>query len=399
MMSRSGMAATCHAVPARKFRVLHIIKTSELSGMPSYVLSIIRNLDRDLFESTVICPPDGPLVEDLKKLGVPAITIEIERYGFSLLKDIHAFLEILQVVKRGDFHIIHSHGSKSGLYNRIATKIAGVPLSIHTVHLFSFHESQNPVLNKFFVICERVMAKMTDHIITVSKHLQMQAVSLKIAELTKITAIPNGVPLARFGNAAPTKILERHVDVEESAPVIGTVGRLVEQKGHKDLLEAFQNVQKRIPRTKLVLVGDGPLRQRLERLAKALEIRNCVQFLGTQRNVEDILKTFSIFVLPSYWEGLPLALMEAMASGIPVVATDIAAHREIVTHEENGVLTPVGEPKRLADSIIYVLSNPEKAHLMGANARQTIFEKHDETLMVRAIQETYMKLLKRKGFA
>jgi glycosyltransferase involved in cell wall biosynthesis len=296
--------------------------------------------------------------------------------------DALAFYELFKLCRTEKFDIVHTHTSKGGLLGRIAARLAGVPIVIHTVHGFSFNELTPRLATSFFVFLERIASRFCDVMISVTDQHRAMAIEKKMARPDKIITIHNGIDLGQFEGLPDAASIRRELGLERDATLIGTVGRLSSQKGQMYLLEAMPHVVREYPQARLVLVGDGPEEAEFKDLAVTLGVADHCRFMGFRRDVPKFLACLDIFVQPSPREGLSITLLEAMAAGRPVIATNITGNREVVEDGVNGVLCQPMDSMALANALIDLLENPEKARLLGARAREQVEQEFEEQMML-----------------
>jgi glycosyltransferase involved in cell wall biosynthesis len=209
----------------------------------------------------------------------------------------------------------------------------------------------------------------------------------------KAILINEGINLNHFSNTKDiTCEIKSILGIPEKANIVGSIGRLAEQKGQKYLLQAAKIVINKIPNTYFIIVGDGPLRNDLEALSRILEIDQHVFFLGSRSDVINLLKCFDIFVLPSLWEGLPISLLESMASNVPVITTSIPGCMDIITNERNGILVDPRNPQALSEAIFQILHSPELRNKLSKNALDTVKEYSIENI-AKVYSDLYMSLI------
>lgn len=351
-------------------------------------------------ESYGISSP-GPWVTELEDVGVHHLPLESSTRGFNLSADIRSALELWRALKRTPLTILHTHNPKPGIYGRILGRLAGVPVVINTLHGFYATET-DPMAKRAIVYgLEALAARFSD------AELHQNAEDLELAKRLRIVPrgrarlLGNGIDLSRFDPTDTSETRARirsEFGVDESDVVVGTVGRLVAEKG---FLELFQAVERVGPGFVFVVVGpvdsDKPdsLPAEIVERARAVGVR----FLGMRTDMEDIYAGLDLFVLPSHREGFPRAAMEAAAMALPVIATDIRGCRQVVTDGVNGRLVPVGDPGSLADAIRSVGSDREAMAAMSAASRRVALGEFDERRVVDIVMGTYRDALAAKGLA
>jgi len=306
-----------------------------------------------------------------------AAGIKVERVGGLVHpirppQDIAGIFRLARWMRARRFDIVHTHTSKGGFMGRIAARMAGVPVVLHTAHGLPFHEASPWAKIKAYSALKRVAALCCDKIISVSREHARWIVELGIAPAEKVTVIRNGVRIGEAPTDEGKRAARRRLGLPESAPVLLCAGRLVRQKNYADMLRALIPLSARFPKLRLLIAGDGPLEEQLGSLAGRLEVRDSVSFLGFRSDVPDLLAACDVVPMTSLWEGLPLALLEAMAAARPCVAYAIMGVREVIRDGETGILAPPGQPEALAGGIAGLLEQPERAAQMGRMARSQV---------------------------
>ncbi len=338
---------------------------------------------------TYCCSP-GPGLERLRDEGFGAAGIDIAR-SYNVLSHARSFVRLARFMRRERFDVVHAHTPVAGLIGRMAAKAARVPLIIYTSHGFYFHEGTGRLARAAFVALERFGASLSDLVFVVSEEDARAAVRERIAPGAKIVHLPNGANPERYDRsryAAEAAAFRREHGLV-GAPVVGFVGRIVVEKGVIELVRAASIVRRRLPGAKFVLVGEPLPSDRDDcwnevlRLRTELGLAESLVLTGYRTDVPAILAALDLFVLPSYREGMPYALLEAMATGLPVVATNIRGCREDVVDGITGMLVPPREVESLAEAIATILSTEGLAGRMGAAGRIRVLERFDERELVR----------------
>ncbi len=293
---------------------------------------------------------------------------------------------------REKFDLVATHTSKGGFLGRLAARMAGVPHVVHHAHGLSFCRPISPRAVRFYVALERFAAKSGDLIIAVNEHQRRLAVQLGVEVEERTCTVPNGIDLSRFEHA-DRDATRRRLGFNASTLLIGAVGRMEAPKGFPYFIQAIPRVLQRIPSAHFVIAGDGELRSSLELEAQRVGVADRTHFIGFQRDIPNILAALDIFAQPSLWEGLPVSLIEALAAGKPIVASDIEGNREIVDDGVTGVIVPPADSRALADALVDLALRPERAQHLGRNARHAAKERFSEERMVRQVLATYDRLL------
>jgi len=372
--------------------VLEMIDRPFLGGGQMTVLALAKNLDREKFTVAICSAEGGPLIEEAKRSGIPHFAASFHNpLGGKSLKRIASLLQTNQI------DILHTHGGVAGFYGRRAARKAGTQVIIHTLHGIHYLHYRNPLLVRAYTLLERHCSKFTDAVIVVSEADRETALRNRLAPPSKIVLIKNGVDFSRLVPLQGPEKKRRELGLDAKQPVIGTVARLHLQKGLIYLLRASKLVRQEFPQIKVMIAGGGPLRSHLARQAQRLGIEDIVVFLGERDDIPDLLSIFDIFALPSLWEGLPYALVEAAALARPVVATDIDGVREVIRDGETGLLVPAGDPSGLAEAIIRLLQDKEKAQRFGTKAREIIPPQYELSRMISETQSLYMRTKQAKS--
>jgi len=374
-----------------RIKVLEMIDRSFLGGGQITLLSLVKGLDKDKFEVMAASGGGGPLVDELGKLGVPHIPIDVRK-----LSGPGAAGRIAAVLRGAAIDVLHTHGGVAGLYGRLAAKKAGIPAVVHTLHGIHYLHYRNPLLKWAFIVLERRLSRFTDAVIFVSQADLRRGMKLRLAPAGKARLIRNGIDPAGMipGFDRAAKKIELGSD---GRPLIVAVSRLHRQKGLKYLLRAVPLIREGIPAVKVVIAGGGPLASKLASAVRRLRIGESASLLGEREDAREVLAAADVFVLPSLWEGLPYVLVEAAALGKPIVASDIDGVREVVRSGETGVLVPPRDPGSLAASLILLLMDQDLAGKLGERARRDIPSDFALERMVRETEALYLEVFRNSG--
>jgi glycosyltransferase involved in cell wall biosynthesis len=314
------------------------------------------------------------------------------RREVSPANDLKALLKLAKMMRNGRYHVVHTHSSKAGVLGRVAAKMARVPVIVHTVHGWSFHQQLTPRKLRFYVALEKIGDWCGHAAILVAEQDRAKGLAQGIRAADYVV-IRSGIELDRFGHPQiPPAEMRRQLGIPADALVVGSVTRLSPQKAPLDLIEAFAHIQGQFPDAWFVVVGDGPLRPEVEARSQQLGLTGRVILTGLRRDVPELLAAMDIFALSSLWEGLPRVLPQAMASGLPIVCTRADGTAEAIHEGQNGFLVEPGQPELLADKIIPLLHNPDQRRRMGEYGRQLAPE-FGADKMVQEIDRLYTKLL------
>lgn len=368
----------------------------ELGGAQQNTLFTVEHMDRGKFEPILITGIGGPLMEDAKKMTnvrsyfVPHLIREINP-----IYDLIALIKIWRIVKKEKADVVHTHSSKAGILGRWAAWLAGAPVIIHSIHGYGFHDFQNPIIRWFFVKIEALTARITTAFIAVSQNNLERGVSLRLFNKEKVFLIRSGINIDEFRHTkVDSQTKRRELGIAPLGPLVGMVACFKPQKAPEDFVKVAAIVQKKISEANFLLVGDGELRGEVEALIKEFKLDGKVILTGWRRDIPQIMKMFDVLILTSLWEGLPRVFPQAMAAGIPIVATKVDGAPEVVKEGLNGFLLSPRDIEGLADKVIFLLKSPQIARDMG-RAGHDFVEEFDINKMVRQQEELYLVLIGR----
>jgi len=301
--------------------------------------------------------------------------------------DLKLILSVRNFIKRNNIDIVQTHGYKSNFYAVWATLFENVPL-IATCH--PWIKISRRV--KMYAKLDRVLLRKFDRIVAISEEVKQEILNAGIPD-KKIATIDNGINVGRFEKQFDQKKIRKQFDIPMTSTVIGTVGRLSFEKGHNILLEAAEKIIKKYPATFFIIAGDGKLKDELKRKAKQLKIEKHLILPGLINDIPGLLSILDIFVLPSLTEGLPMALLEAMAAKKPVVAARVGSIPKLIVPDETGLLVEPGDVSSLAKSIIELLTGKNKAARLAENGYRIIVAKFSSEAMARKYMNIYDMLL------
>jgi len=384
------------ATHTRKPRVAHVT-TVDLS-LRYLLLNQLERIQDDGYEVFAISA-DGPDVAAVEAAGIRHFAVPMTR-RITPIADLRCLWTLVQIMRREHFDVVHTHTPKAGLLGQLAARIAGVPIVANTLHGFYFHDDMKPWLRRFYIWMERVAAKCSDTILSQNREDMATAVAERIAKPEQLKWLGNGIDVARFDRRrladSTLEALRLEIDIDAQAPIIGFVGRLVEEKGILDLLEAAKSVVRAVPNAQFLIVGpyddDKPDALRPD-VAERYGVAGHCRFVGMRHDMPELYALMDVLVLPSYREGFPRAPMEASAMGVPTVVTDIRGCREAVEHGQNGLLFPVGNADALAQCLIELLGDDEQRTKMGVEGRRIAENRFDEQMVFDRVLSEYGRLL------
>ncbi len=336
-------------------------------------------------------------LRELHQAGVALFEVRTLVREIRPLMDMRTILALWHLLRQERPALVHTHTSKAGAVGRIAAWLARVPVVIHTPHGHVFYGYYGLVMSGLFCLAERLLAKITDRIVTLTERGAQEHMQYCIAGRDKFTTIPSGIVLQTFKSVQVDSVVKRkELGLPPEGPIVGTVGRLVPVKGHSWLLKSVPRVLAQFPQACFALIGEGPLANQLQQLAEELDVSRRVMFLGTRQDVPECLAALDLFVLPSLNEGMGLALIEAMAMGCSIVATRVGGIPDIVEDGTTGLLVPPEDDRALAEAILTLLRDRSRRVAYGEAAKRHIDDRFDIATMVRSIERLYDEVWREK---
>ena len=352
-------------MPSKNTTVLHIITKMAVGGAQMNTLISCREITKMGYHSAVLTgpeiSPEGTFSDLSEKYGIPVFTAPHLVRKLSPYHDLMAYREIRKIIQDNHFSIVHTHGSKAKFIGRLAAAHANTPVKIvQTVHGWSFFDTMPVLLKAFYSLLERFGYGLADSNIVVSPHDIKKGVNWGIGKPEDYQLIRSGVEFENF-YAQRGKNLEARklLGIPSDSPVVGTVIRLASQKHPEAIVDVAENVKRTFPTVKFVIVGDGPLHSYMKHYISERKLADNFIMLGSRKDVAKILPAFDVFLLTSRSEGLPRAMLEALAVKIPVVATDVGGIAELINGLKNGFLCSHGDINCLSDGVKKLLASPE----------------------------------------
>jgi glycosyltransferase involved in cell wall biosynthesis len=394
--------------PDGRWSVLHIITRFDRGGSARNTFLTAIGHDRKRFRVGLVHGRPGPLTSeesaltkvDLKLLSqagvrvfeVPTLVREVRP-----ILDARAMLALWCLFRRERPALVHTHTSKAGVVGRLAALLARVPVVIHTPHGHIFYGYYGTVASAIIRLLERLLAKITDRIVTLTDRGAQEHVRYGIAGAEKFATIHSGIDLAHFRSVQVDPAVKRkELGLPPEGLIVGTVGRLVPIKGLEWLLKAASRVLAEFPQACFVIIGDGPMLGELMQLTSKLGIGLRMVFVGAREDVPECLAALDLFVLPSLNEGMGRVLLEAMAVGCPVVATRVGGIPDIVADGTTGLLVPPRDDRALAEAILTLLRDRSRRAAYGEAARRHVDGRFDVETMVRNIERLYDEVWQKK---
>jgi glycosyltransferase involved in cell wall biosynthesis len=359
-----------------------------LDAMPEYDVTLVSGIDKGR---------EGELLSQARETTHLIVLPEMGR-SINPFADLAAFWKLYRLIKKGRYHIVHTHSSKAGVLGRLAAWLAGTPRIVHTLHSLVFHDYQPWIVNRAWWLSKKICAPVTDFFISVSDVISEKAIAAGIAKPEMFRTVYSGMELDWFLNARfdAAKVREEFA-IPADAPVVGKIARLFPLKGHDQLMDAAPEIVKRVPNVRFFLIGDGILLEHLQERARGYGILENFVFAGLvdRTRIPEMISAMVVVVHTSLREGLARVLPQSLAMGKPCVSFDIDGAREVVINDETGYLVEAFDSVGLADRVAQLLEDPAMRERFGQNGRKHVDPNFRTEKMVADISEVYQMLLDR----
>jgi len=372
-------------------QILQLIHSGAIGGGPRVVYDLATHFNQGIWRSIVICSDDGPLRERLQSQGVRVVAMNMAT-KWRALASIPA---LTRTIRHINPRLIHVHGQFAGFVGGIAARLAGYSDVIYTAHFPSFVTDWDLWRCLRNSVVEKVSCRCAKSLVCVCRADLEEYIRRGLVSTHNSGVIYNGVAIEAFSGGSPRLESTAPGALVQASPVLGFVGRLTDQKGVDVLLRALPTVQQHYARSVLLIAGDGPLRQSLENLTRKLGIEQAVRFLGFHQDVPRFLTEVDLLVVPSLYEPFGFVALEGMASGTPVVASQVGGLSESVVDGVTGKLVPAGDPAALAKAVVEMLADPVRAHAMGLAGKERVQRHFSRQAMLGEYERVYRTLVYR----
>ena len=384
-------------------KIAHVITRMVLGGAQENTLFTVQGLSQMNHEVTLITGPslgpEGQLQDYLhdSEFLFKTILIPSLKRNVSPLLDLIALFKLYLLFKKEKYEIVHTHSSKAGIIGRLAAKLAGVKLIIHTIHGPPFYEYQSKWINAIYIFCEKMMAKCCSKLICVAFAMQNEFLKYGIGKREQYLLVRSGVELDKFHyDEQKRKELREKYNLNENHIVIGTIARLFELKGHDHIINIAHSLVKKHQNIKFVFIGDGVLKNELLHKIKKNNLDQYFSFIGllAPDEVCSIYSMLDIVIHPSLREGLARVLPEALAAERAVVTFDIGGASEVIGNNETGFIVPAGDEEELSKQLELFLDNPDLRNKMGQQGKKRVYPEFLKEEMVKKINQLYIEVFK-----
>jgi glycosyltransferase involved in cell wall biosynthesis len=385
-----------------RVRVLRIISRMNVGGPALHALLLNERLDPSRYDSRLVAGQVGEAEGDYLALhgadperfvSVPTLGREVEGG-----RDWSAFWALVRLMRSFRPHVVHTHTAKAGALGRLAAMLCRVPVVVHTYHGHVFDAYFSPLKTRLVVTAERLLAGRASALVAVTERVRRDILARGIGRQDRVVVVPLGLDLDPM-IAAPARRgeLRRELGLAADVPLVGIVARLVPVKAHETFLQAARAIAPARPDAVFLVVGDGERRSALEAMAREPGLAGRVRFLGWRADLDRLYADLDVVVLTSKNEGSPVALIEAMAAGRPVVSTRAGGVEDVVTHGRTGFVVPVGDAGAVARAVLDLLEDPATAAAFGAAARAAVVPRFASSRLVGDIDALYRRLLADRG--
>lgn len=371
-----------------KIKVLQTIRQGKIGGGESHVLTLVKELDKSVFEPIVLSFTPGPMVDELEKAGIKTHVIYTEKgFDFSVTK------QVKQLLQDENIELVHNHGTRATSNLWWACKGLKIPM-LYTVHGWSFHDDQSYLYRKARITSEWLLTRQVNTTISVSYSNQKSGQE-EIPGF-KSEVIRYGIDVDKFDYTYPNSTVRADYNIPDDKVIIGYIVRMDIQKDPITMVKAYKQVCEKQDNMVLLMIGEGPLLQEAKDLIKEYGIEDKVIFDKFRQDVPNVLAGIDIYCLPSLWEGLPIGMLEALAMRKCIVATAVDGSKEVLVDEENALVVETQNPDMLAEKLIRAVSDAELRDRLSANALKTIQAEFTAAIMTRKIEDLYLRTLGKK---
>jgi glycosyltransferase involved in cell wall biosynthesis len=394
--------AKTDAAPPR-IRVLRIIARLNVGGPAIHATLLTTRLHPSIYESTLVSGTEDAAEGNYLALhGRTLDIVSLPELGREIrgLQDLTALRKLMAIIRRTRPHIVHTHTAKAGTLGRLAAILCRVPIVVHTYHGHVLSGYFSPAKTRVFTAIERGLALGTTRLLAVTDRVRADLLAKGIGHPARFQVVPLGFDLDGLERAPARRgELRAELGIGDAPALVGIVARLVPIKAHEVFFDAAVRIAARVPEARFVVVGDGERRAELEAMVTASGLAPRVHFLGWRGDLDRIYADLDVVVLTSKNEGSPVALIEAMAAGRPVVSTAVGGVPDIVQSEGNGLLAPDGDAGAIADAVVRLLGDRALGERLGAAGKRGVLSRFAASRLIDDVHALYQELLRERGFS
>jgi glycosyltransferase involved in cell wall biosynthesis len=374
-----------------RLKLLFVIDNLQFGGGERVFAQIINGLPQERYKIFLASYPNKEFLQAIHSASVHFFSTDFsKRFNLSLIR------ELIKIIKQNKIDIVHGQGARAEFYARLACKLAGDSKYISTIAMPVEGFDVSPLRKKIYSLLDRFSERFVDRFLVVSDVLKNRMVREHGIPAEKVIRIYNGIEIDRYLPEKEERSREKirsEFNMDEETVVIGSLGRLVWQKGFKYLIQAVPEVLKEFPQAKELIVGEGPLRKELEALAERLNVKEHLVFAGFRSDIKEILSAIDILVIPSLLEGFPIITLEGMATAKPIIATNIDGIKEQIIDGESGILIPPRDANAIGEAILKLNRDEKLAQKMGWKARKRVEKEFSAEKMVTTTEQVYQSLI------
>lgn len=368
----------------KPIRVLEIIRQGQIGGGETHVLDLIRGFNPDEVTPIAMAFTSGQMIDTLTEEGIKCYVIETNKaFDFKIQN------KIKEVIEKENIDIIHAHGSRAASNVFLLAKKMQLPL-VYTVHGWSFHQDQSWLVHKLRAWSEKLICNCSDKVICVSESNRISGKD--VFGLKNATVIENGINMERFNPDKDFKNIRKELGIGNDEFIIGFIARITHQKNPLDFIKSVETANKANPKIKGLLVGDGEMKEEVYTYIKEHKIEDYFYLSGFRTDVADLLNAIDVYCLPSLWEGLSIALLEAMAMRKALVVTPTDGTKELIKNNKNGIIAKFNDHESLAKAYLTYLQHPELITQYGHEAQQLVKERFDSQRVSDEVEKIYKSM-------
>lgn len=372
----------------RPIKVLEVIRQGEIGGGETHLLDLIAGFDNNFVIPVAMAFTSGQMIDTLERRGVKCYVVETRKaFDFAVQH------RIVEIIKEENIQIVHAHGSRAASNMLWATWKLGLPL-VYTVHGWSFHQDQNRLIYKLRAWSEKIICWQSKRVICVSESNRQSGIDSFGLKKNYCEVIENGVDLRKFNINQRNKNIREELGIPKEEFIIGFIGRVTLQKSPVEFIKAVALANKRNPNIKGLLVGEGDMKQLVLDYIRQEKLCNCIYLSDFRMDIPDVLQCIDVFCLPSLWEGLSIALLEAMAMEKPIVATPTDGTREVIIDHHNGLIVPFSDSDKLAMAFEEYNNDEKLRKACGVNALNLVKKRFDSQRICDKVAAIYRGIVK-----
>lgn len=380
----------------KPLKILHIITRLDKGGSADVVLGLVKGLKERGEDVSIVVgktmDPHTDLSAYVERTGIGIISIPFLRRDVNPFLDMLALLQLFFIIRRERPDILHTHTSKAGFLGRLAGRVAGAKVIVHTPHGHILYGYYGRILTRLFLYLEGLASYLSDRVITLTDNEAQEYVKWGVTKMEKLVTIPCGIELERFSSLTEGNKIKRGFGIPGDTPLVGWVGRLEPVKGCGYFLRACAIIKNAVPGVRFLIVGDGPLMGDMKVLAEGLGLKGDVIFAGFREDIPEIISSIDLLVHTPLNEGLGRVLLEAMAGGKPIVVTRVGGVPEVVEDGVNGLLIPSGDVEAIAEASIRILKDNALGSRLGEAGKKKVAE-FGMDRMVEATHRLYKTMI------